>query len=212
VRIAEIKVKISWLGFRTDCVPTTVIDIGARLIKDWPCGDGIFHAGKSNLVTDCFMFESCPETSTCIVTHTMTSTIMTTVIRYLHMIWAKHVKVAKRQERITNNAFCPRRQRQMNDLLELSTRCSRLGAVMRVSIVIICLEIGSHVEGTGRCTHVLSRSETILQGGGLLITKDVIMLNSEEWAILKLLGFLRPITRMGHWLWMLLKGLMEVVK
>jgi hypothetical protein len=52
----------------------------------------------------------------------------------------------------------------------------------------------------------------MLQGWGLLITKDVIMLNAEEGAILKLLGFLRPITRMGHWLWMLLKGLVEVVK
>ena len=38
----------------------------------------------------------------------------------------------------------------------------------------------------------------MLQGWGLLITKDVIMLNAEEGAILKLLGFLRPITRMGH--------------
>ena len=53
----------------------------------------------------------------------------------------------------------------------------------------------------------------MLQGWGLLITKDVIMLNAEEeGAILKFLGFLRPITRMGHWLWMLLKGLVEVVK
>jgi hypothetical protein len=53
----------------------------------------------------------------------------------------------------------------------------------------------------------------MLQGWGLLITKDVIMLNAEEGAIFKFLGFLRPITRMGHWLcWMLLKGLVEVVK
>ena len=52
----------------------------------------------------------------------------------------------------------------------------------------------------------------MLQGWGLLIAKDVIMLDAEEGAILKFLGFLRPITRMGHWLWVLLKGLMEVVK
>jgi hypothetical protein len=52
----------------------------------------------------------------------------------------------------------------------------------------------------------------MLQRRSLLITKDVIMLDAEERAILKFLGFLRPITRMGHWLWMLLKGLVEVVK
>ena len=52
----------------------------------------------------------------------------------------------------------------------------------------------------------------MLQGWGLLITKDVIMLNAEEGTILKFLGFLRPITRMGHWLWMLLKGLVKVVE
>jgi hypothetical protein len=52
----------------------------------------------------------------------------------------------------------------------------------------------------------------MLQGRSLLITKDVVMLNAEEGAILKLLDFLRPIARMGHWLRMLLKGLMEMNK
>jgi hypothetical protein len=93
------------------------------------------------------MFESCPESLKFALSVKFVTTIFT-VIRNLHMMWAKHVEVAKRQEGITNDTFCPRRKRRMNNLLKLGTGCGRLCTVMRVSVVVISFEVSRHVEGT----------------------------------------------------------------
>ena len=148
------KVDISSLRFRTDCVPTTVIDVGTRFIKDWSCRNGISHTGKGDLLTSCFMFESCPK-SLILAPRKTIRTFMTTMIRAIDesikiavTMWAKHVEVAKRQEGIPNDTFCPRRKRRMNNLLKLGTGCGRLCTVMRVSVVVISFEVSGHVEGT----------------------------------------------------------------
>jgi len=52
----------------------------------------------------------------------------------------------------------------------------------------------------------------MLQRRGLLITEDVIILYTEERPILELRSCFSPVGRMDDWLWMLLKGLVEVVK
>ena len=145
--ITEIKVDISSLRFRTDCVPTTVINVGTRLIKNWPCRNGISHTGKGDLLTSCFMFESCRE-PVILALSVIFVTMTLTIIRNLHVMWAKHVEVAKRQEGIPNDTFCPRRKRRMNNLLKLGTGCGRLCTVMRVSVVVISFEVSGHVEGT----------------------------------------------------------------
>jgi hypothetical protein len=69
-------------------------------------------------------------------------------------MWPKHVEVAKRQEGVSNNALCTRRQRRGNELLIRGTRGSRLGAEMGLGIVVIGLKVGGHVVG---CAHVLGR-------------------------------------------------------
>jgi hypothetical protein len=139
--VTEIKVNISSLRFRTDCVPTTVIDVGTRFIKDWSCRNSISHTGEGNLLTSRFMFEGSPESLI------FAFAVMTTEGVGL-LMWAKHVEVAKRQEGIPNDTFCPRRKRRMNNLLKLGTGCGRLCTVMRVSVVVISFEVSGHVEGT----------------------------------------------------------------
>jgi len=139
--VTEIKVDISSLRFRTDCVPTTVINVGTRLIKNWPCRNSISHTGKGDLLTSCFMFEGSLESLI------FAFAVMTTEGVGL-LMWAKHVEVAKRQEGIPNDTFCPRRKRRMNNLLKLGTGCGRLCTVMRVSVVVISFEVSGHVEGT----------------------------------------------------------------
>jgi hypothetical protein len=154
VRNAEIEIKISWLKFRANGVPATVIDVGARLIKNWPCRDGISHTSKGNLLPSCFMFNSCPES---LMFALITASIPMSLIGIsnLHMIWAEHVKVAKRQEGITNDALCTRRQGRTNELLIRGTRGSRFGTEVGLGIVVIGLKVSGHVVG---CVHVLSRS------------------------------------------------------
>ena len=139
--VAEIKVDISSLRFRTDCVPTTVIDVGTRFIKDWSCRNSISHTSKGDLLTSCCMFEGSLESLI------FAFAVMTTEGVGL-LMWAKHVEVAKRQEGIPNDTFCPRRKRRMNNLLKLGKGCGRLCTVMRVSVVVISFEVSGHVEGT----------------------------------------------------------------
>jgi hypothetical protein len=154
MRIAKIEVDISWLRFRANGVPATVIDVGARLIKNWPCGDGIRHTGEGNLLTSCFMFKSCPESLMfALITASIPMSLI--AISNLHMIWAEHVEVAKGQEGITNDALCTRRQRRTNELLIRGTRDSRFGAEVGLGIVVIGLKVGGHVVG---CAHVLCGS------------------------------------------------------
>ena len=123
---------------RAHSVPATVIDIGTGLVEDWPQRASISDTSESDLITSCLMLSSCLES--------LASTFES--IKIAVTMWAKHVEVAKRQEGITNDTFCPRRKRRMNNLLKLGTGCGRLCTVMRVSVVVISFEVSRHVEGT----------------------------------------------------------------
>ena len=77
------------------------------------------------------------------------------LIKIAVTMWAEHVEVTKRQEGVSNDALCTRRQGRRNELLIRGTRGSRFGAEVGLGIVVIGLKVGGHVVG---CTHVLCRS------------------------------------------------------
>jgi hypothetical protein len=130
---------------RANSVPATVIDIGTRLVEDWPRRASVSDTSESDLITSCLMLSSCLES--------LASTFES--IKIAVTMWAKHVKVAKGQEGITNDALCTRRQGRMNELLIRGTKGSRFGAEVGLDIVVIGLKVGGHVVG---CAHVLCRS------------------------------------------------------
>jgi hypothetical protein len=115
VGISEIEVNITRLRLRTHSVPTTIIDVGTRLVEDWSWRTGIHDAGESDLIASCFMLNSRLESLAFAVfgTQVMLPSMMISVIHELIKIavtmWAKHVEVAKGQEGITNYALCTRR-------------------------------------------------------------------------------------------------------
>jgi hypothetical protein len=151
LRIAEIKIYISLLRFRANCVPATVSDVGTRFIKDWPCGDSISHTGEGNLLTSRFVLNSSPESLMFALIIASVAMILRAIhesIKIAVTMWAKHVEVAKGQEGITNDTFCSRRKGRANELLKMGTRCGRLCAMMRICIVVVCFEVSGHVEGT----------------------------------------------------------------
>ena len=113
VRISEIEVNITRLRLRAHSVPTTIIDIGTRLVEDWSWRTGIHDAGESDLIASCFMFEGCFESPLRFMMAVMLPSMMIGVIHELIKIavtmWAEHVEVTKGQEGVSNDALCTRR-------------------------------------------------------------------------------------------------------